>query len=46
MHALATGVGKLRDKYLAELAEDDRQRDHLREDVRANLQAKLGPRRD
>jgi len=46
MHALAKRAGKLRDKYLEELSEDDRQRDHLREDMRIQMQAKLGTRRE
>jgi len=46
MHSLATRAGKLRDKYFAELSEDDRQRDHLREDMRVHLQSKLGAPRD
>jgi hypothetical protein len=46
MHTLAKRSGKLRDKYLGELSEDDRQRDHLREDMRIHRQGKLGTRRE
>jgi len=42
VHALASRGARLREKYIAELAADDRERDHIREDVRTRTQATLG----
>ena len=41
VHALAARASRLRGKYLGELAADDRERDHIREDMRVQTQARL-----
>jgi hypothetical protein len=38
VHALAGRAARLRDKYLAELAANDKQREEIRADVRARSQ--------
>jgi len=40
VHALQRRVAKIQEKYLASLAADDRDRDHIRQDVRAETQAR------
>ena len=37
VHALAVKVAVLRDKYKTELASDDKDRDHIRADIRTRL---------
>jgi len=39
VHTLASRAARLREKYRARLAADDRERDHLREDLRVRTQA-------
>ena len=41
VHAMASRAATLEDKYRARLAADDRERDHIREDLRARTQANL-----
>jgi len=41
VHALATKAAALHDKYLTELASDDREREHIRADARVRFNAMI-----
>lgn len=41
VHSMASRAARLREKYAELLAADDRERDHIREDLRIRTQAKL-----
>lgn len=41
VHAMTSRANRLRDKYRERLAADDRERDHIREDLRARTQANV-----